>query len=137
MYRDTTSHRKTTYRFASGKKNILGYKCKKLIIESDSSTAEVWVTDQIKFDLCKVYRLLSHCGLMSEVVRKGDWFYNKKIKAMVMEVTSKNKSNGETYTMTISNIKPGIIDSSHFTTNGFRISEIPEGQNCGVEAGKR
>ena len=87
---------------------------------------------EIKYNLGYMYKLLSHCGLMGEFVSKGDWFTYKKMDGMVLEVTSKNKSTNQTYTMNISNIQPGIVNESFFSTKGFRISDIPEGQSCGV-----
>jgi hypothetical protein len=69
--------------------------------------------------------------MMSDVVRKGDWFMEKNIKGMILEVISTKKSNGEMYTMKISNIIPGNINKTFFNISGFRISDIPEGQNCG------
>ena len=70
---------------------------------------------------------------MSEFVRNGDWYKFNKINGMILEVTSKNKSTGESYTMSISEIKTGVINNTFFSINGFLISDIPEGQNCGVK----
>ena len=42
------------------------------------------------------------------------------------------KITGETYTMSISIVKSGDINNSYFTTDGFKISDITEGLNCGV-----
>ncbi len=132
MYRDTIRHRAFTMKSTNEKKVIEGFNCKKIIVESENYSAEIWVTNSINFDLCKVYRLLSHCGMMSDVVRKGDWFMNRKLKSMVMEVVSTNKNSGQNYKMKISGINKSI-KPDFFETNGFKISNIPEGQNCGVE----
>lgn len=130
MFRDTSKHRPVTVRKLKDEKIISGYLCKKLTVESEKYFAEVWYTNEIKFDMCGIYRLLSHCGMMSEVVRKGDWFMNRKLKTMVLEATSTNKKTGLFYTMIISGIN-SLIDQSFFDLNGFKISEIPEGENCG------
>jgi hypothetical protein len=61
------------------KKIINGYKCKKIILESDQYFSEAWVSTEIKYNLGYMYKLLSHCGLMGEFVSKGDWFTYKKI----------------------------------------------------------
>jgi len=130
----TDSLKQTNFQvIKKNEKNIIeGYKCKKITLESDQYFSEAWVTSDIKFNLGYMYKLLSHCGLMGEFVSKGDWFTYKNISGMVLEVTSKNKSTNQTYTMSISTIKPGIITESFFSTKGFKISDIPEGQSCGV-----
>lgn len=112
-------------------KKISGYNCRKTIFESKDYNAEVWVCNELKFNLCKIYKMLSHCGMMNEFTRKGDWFYWKNPKGMIMEVTSTKKSTGESYTMAISEVAPGEINYALFDLKGFKISEIPEGQSCG------
>ena len=132
MYHDTVKRNELKRKITKERRNIGGYRCKKIIIESEKFIADVWVTDQVKFDLCNVYRLLSHCGMMSEFVRKGDWYFSKNLNEMIMEVTSIKKSTGELYTMSILMMKPGDTNESFFTTDGFKIADIPEGLNCGV-----
>ena len=114
------------------KKLIDGYNCNKIIIDTDKYHSEIWVTDKIDFNLGKIYLLLSHCGMMNEYVRKGDWFLFETKKQMILEVTSKSKLTGDAYTLQITDIHPKEINPHFFETNGFRISDIPEGQNCGV-----
>ena len=70
--------------------------------------------------------------MMNEYVRKGDWFLFETKKQMILEVTSKSKLTGDAYTLQITDIHPEEINPHFFETNGFRISDIPEGQNCGV-----
>jgi len=70
--------------------------------------------------------------MISDFIRKGDWFRADVIPGMILQVISTNKPTHESYTLTVSGIKPGIINQKFFSTSGFRISDIPEGQNCGV-----
>jgi hypothetical protein len=132
MYRDTMKHRSFTIRQTNEKKQIEGYKCLKLIVESEKYIADVWITDSINFDLCKIYRLASHCGMIGDFVRKGDWFMNKTLKSMVLEVHSKEKSTGKFYDMQITRLNNSFAEEM-FTTAEFKIADIPEGQNCGIE----
>ena len=136
MFRDTMKQQKINVKTTSEKKIIAGYSCKKVIIESDSSYDTAWITSEINFNLSKFYKLLCHCGLMGEYAEKGSWYLMKKPKGMVLEVTSKNKSNGHTGTLTISQIQPGVISKKLFDLEGFRFSDIPEGQNCGPMVSK-
>jgi hypothetical protein len=131
MFRDTAKLQLPKIIPTKDKQTIYGYFCKKYITESDDYHAELWVTDKINFNLFKIYELLSHCGMMTDFVRKGDWYRLRKIKGMVMQVKSVKKETGETYSVSISEIKPGIVTDSLFSLKGFRISEIPEGQSCG------
>jgi hypothetical protein len=132
MYRDTMKHRDFSVLSTRETKIIDGYHCKKIIVESEKFTADVWVTKEINFDLCKIYRITSHCGMMNDIVRKGDWFNNRKLKSMVLEVVSTEKKTGQSYSIKISQISPAI-DPSQFDTENFKIADIPEGENCGVE----
>jgi hypothetical protein len=132
MYRDTVKQRRVTIRTMKEFKYIEGYKCQKITIDSDKYLDEVWITEKIDFDLCSVYRLISHCGMMSDVVRKGDWFMTRSIRNMILEAKSSNKSSHETYTMHITGINKSI-DFSYFDMQDFKIADIPEGQSCGVE----
>jgi hypothetical protein len=110
-------------------KSVNGYKCRKYILKSADYISEIYITDQLNFDLGHIYKMLCHCGMIDDDVKKGDWYkWNKK--GMVLEVDTKS-NDGQFYTVSISMIKQGITDMSMFNIKGFRISEIPEGQNCG------
>jgi hypothetical protein len=132
MFNDTIKPGLYKIKKTKEKRTISGQECKKIILTSDKFISEVWTTKEIKLNISYIYKLLSHCGLMSEFVRNGDWYNFNKLNGMILEVTSKNKSTGESYTMSVSEIIPGVINKTFFNTNGFRISDIPEGQNCGV-----
>ncbi len=79
MFRDTAIAKIIKITRTKEKRNIEGYKCNKIILESNRYISELWVTEQIRFNLGYIYKLLSHCGMMSDMVRKGDWFTEKKI----------------------------------------------------------
>ena len=70
--------------------------------------------------------------MLSKHIQRGDWYLAKNINGMILEVTSRKKSTGETYMMYLTNIKAGEINSRLFDISGYRISDIPEGQNCGA-----
>ena len=132
MFRDSVPPKKVVFKKTNIEKVIEGYKCKKYTLESENYFSEIWVTEQVEFNLNKVYTLLSHCGMTGDLVRKGDWFRQKKIRGMILEVRTTNKSTGSNYTVKITQIKSGIIEEALFKLTGFRISDIPEGQNCGA-----
>lgn len=131
MYRDTIKEEKSKYLITKEHRIIAGYDCKKCVRISNLYTSDLWITEQLNFDISNGYRLLSHCGMMGEIVRKGDWYNFKNKKGMILEVTSKNKVSGETYTIGVSAVKPNQADEKLFNVNAYKLSDIPEGQNCG------
>ena len=131
MYRDSTLNQKEIVKSTKVAKIISNLKCYKTIRETDTFITEYWITNEYTFNICKVYKLLSHCGMMSESIRKGDWFNWKNSKGMIIEITTKNKLSGDSYTVSLSQIKLNDINLQLFNLSGYKISEIPEGQNCG------
>ncbi len=131
MYRDSTLDQKEILKFTKISRIISNLKCYKTIRETDTYITEYWITMEYTFNVCKVYKLLSHCGMMSESIRKGDWFNWKNPKGMIVEITTKNKLSGDFYTVALSQIKFNAINLQLFNLAGYKISEIPEGQNCG------
>ncbi|CAN5367225.1 hypothetical protein BH11BAC2_BH11BAC2_26620 [soil metagenome] len=132
MFRDSVLSEKVNITATKEYKTINNYSCRKYIRESKRYHSEIWVSSKFDFDICKIYYLLSHCGMMSDFMRKGDWFYWKNSRGMIMEITSKDKQKEESYSIQISQIELNKVNPQLFVTKGYKISEIPEGQNCGV-----
>lgn len=131
MFRDSLKNQKLEIKTSKEKKIIEGFHCYHVTIESKEYASSLWVTDEIQFNLPWIYRLLAHCGMMSDFIVRSDWFLWKKNKGMILEVTSVKKETGESYTMNISWLQPGVINQSAFNLDGYKISDIPEGLNCG------
>ena len=132
LFRNEKNNHSLIIKQTADHKIIEGYDCRKIIAQSNNYVAEIWLTKELNFDLCHIYKLLSHCGMVSEFMRKGEWFFWQGAKGMILEVTSRRTGSDEYYTLNISMIKQYKVDDKIFSTNGFKISEIPEGQNCGV-----
>ena len=115
MFREKHDQKKITVTASTEKKMIDGFSCRKIITESKNYRAEIWVTKDLNFDICNIYKLLNHCSMMNDYVRKGDWF-DCRIKGMILEVTSTKKLTAESYTLNISSVKVNEIDSSLFIT---------------------
>lgn len=107
------------------------YVADKMVFETKAAIDTLAITQQVNFDLPKHYALLSHCGLINISLRKGNWYNIKKSKGMVTYVKSVDGKSNNSYTVSITNIKPGNINPALFSTKGFKISDIPEGQSCG------
>jgi hypothetical protein len=134
MFRDTMQSPSVKIKAVREEKIIEGYTCKKIIAESKSDSAILWVTADINFDVCRLYKMLAHCGMMSGSLDEGTWYYAKKLKGMVLEVTSINRKTKESYSMNISSFKPNEVQYDFFDLEGYKISNIPEGQSCGPMA---
>ncbi|MEO8086726.1 MAG: hypothetical protein ABI763_07900 [Bacteroidota bacterium] len=134
MFSDKMVVPKVSMRLTHETKLIDGYRCDKYIIESEKDSAVVWVAAEFNFDLCKLYKMLAHCGMMSSYVDDGTWYFAKQIRGMVLEVTSYSKSNGTSYSMLISGIQQNEIIIPYFDLAGYKITDIAPGENCGQVA---
>jgi len=130
MFRDSITHELPVVKKTRLTKMISGYPCRLYKMESSLYSAECWFTGAIEFDIGNICKLLQHCGMMSAMVGKGDWFYREQKKGMILEVKSTSKKSGESYTMLISSLEQNAVNPALFSLDGFKISEIPEGQNC-------
>ncbi len=131
MYQDSSTGKKNDVKILRNKRIVDRLSCHEIHIDSKEYASILWVTNDFNFNLWRIYKLLSHCGMMGEFVGKGDWFLWANKKGMILEVTSTSKSTGESYTMSITEINEGVLNSSLFSLAGYKISDIPEGQHCG------
>ena len=131
MYRDSSEEKKINIKTTRAKCNLEGFQCHEVIVESEDYKATIWVAESLDFNLCKIYKMLDHCGMMRDFVGTGDWFLWPNKKGMILEVNSTKKSTGESYVMSITQLKEDIVDNSLFNLAGYKISDIPEGQHCG------
>ncbi|CAN5688365.1 hypothetical protein BH11BAC1_BH11BAC1_18790 [soil metagenome] len=115
-------------------KMIDGNSTKKYIIESETDSAVAWIAAGMNFDIGNLYKMLAHCGMMNSYVDDGTWYYAKKIRGMVLEVTSYSKTNGTSYSMFVTGIQPNEIIVPYFDLAGYKITDIPPGENCGQVA---
>ena len=134
MFRDTMASPVVKIKSVREQKMIEGFHCRKFISESKSDSAVLWITTEVNFDLSKLYKMLTHCGMMSGSLDEGTWYYAKDLKGMVLEVTSVNRKTKESYTINISSFKPNEVRYDFFDLEGFKIADIPEGQSCGPMA---
>ncbi|MEP7168074.1 MAG: DUF4412 domain-containing protein [Bacteroidota bacterium] len=101
-------------------KKIEGYTCKKVIAESDESTTEMWVTDELGLTYSDMFGMMSSArGPASNVQNYKD------VKGMPLEmnIKSKNKPDGDTV-ITLKNIKKGDMDASLFDTTGYQVMDM-------------
>lgn len=133
MFRDSTED--AIYKLSKTKetKKINGYICSKYKLKTNKNASEIWITNQLHCNMGFIYKLLRHCGMIESPARKGDWYRLKYKNGMILEVNTQNLATGEVYTMKILDLHPGALKPELINIDGYRISVIPEGQNCGVQ----
>ncbi len=132
MFRDSLFTNNLRLIKTKNKKTIEGYNCIKYIINDDKYSTELWVAKSLNYNVSKMYSLLRHCGMISDFSKTGNWYKKNEIEGMILEVNSVDKHTNTSYSIKISEIKQGVVLNDYFDTSNFKISEIPEGQNCGV-----
>jgi hypothetical protein len=134
MFRDTMPTPPVRTKSMKEEKIIEGYRCRKYVTVSETDSAVIWIAPDLKFDLGRLYKMLSHCGMMKAYIDQGTLYYSKNMKGMALEVYSVNKKTGVSYTMRISEVMPDEINMTFFDLTGFKIADIAEGENCGSVA---
>ena len=110
------------------KKTILGYDCKKYLIESTDFSGHAWVTEEVDLELEKAFSFMdTHKKSKSNVPSFGD------IKGLPLETVTKNKKKDESYEMKVTDLKLGTVDESVFDTSGYNITDMSSFMNMGGE----
>ena len=106
-------------------KVIDGYKCKKIIMESEDAKNDLWMTTDLEMSmknlLTSVSANRSPGSIMLRNLQRG---YGDQ-KGVALEVYSVNKKTKEEFTMTIHNIKKVKVDDKIFNTDDFQLMEQP------------
>ena len=110
---------------------ISGLKCRKFVIESDSMIINLWVTDSYNYDFAKVFELLLHSGMINQQFKNRNWLKVHLKRGMIIKVDIRDSNNNQQEIM-LSEIKFGESIDGFEDISGYKIADIPEGQNCGV-----
>ncbi len=109
-------------------KKILGYECKKILIESKDYTGHAWITDEVDLKLEKAFNFVDAQKKSKNTVHTfGD------IKGFPLETLTKNKKKDESYEMKVTDLKLGSVDESVFNTAGYNITDMSNFMNMGGE----
>jgi hypothetical protein len=105
-------------------KTIEGYNCKKVIAESDESTTEMWVTDELGLTYTDMFGMMrSGRGPASNMSMSMHNY--KDVKGIPLEMHVSNKAKPDENTViTIKNIKKGTVDASIFDTTGYQVMDM-------------
>lgn len=109
-------------------KTILGYDCKKYLIESEEFSGHAWVTDEVDLNLERAFTFLDVQKNSKNNVPKF-----RDIDGFPLETSTKNKKKDESYTMKVTDLKLGTIDETVFNTAGYTITDLSSFMNMGEE----
>ncbi|MCO4293226.1 DUF4412 domain-containing protein [Solitalea sp. MAHUQ-68] len=106
-------------------KTIDGHPCKKVITETDDSLIDMWVAQDMNFNLQSIFANMksSKGGGSSRNMAQ----YAKYFKGPSLETLVTDKKKGTKTTMLIKEIKKGDIPEGIFSTEGYQIMDSPMG----------
>lgn len=111
-------------------KIIDGYKCKKVVVKSETSNAEVWYTTEVPLNFAELSNSMGMAmtqprpGIApNEMTRQPN--IPVELKGFPMLIISNNMKTGEVTTMTFKNVKKGQVDEKKFDTKGYQQMDMP------------
>lgn len=109
-------------------KKIEGYTCKKVIAESNESTTEMWVTDELGLTYADMFGMMNSARGPASNASANMQNY-KDVKGIPLEMNIRNKVKPDESTLiTIKNIKKGGVEASLFDISGYKVMDM---QNMG------
>ncbi|SMO59903.1 DUF4412 domain-containing protein [Solitalea koreensis] len=110
-------------------KTIDGHPCKKIIAETEDSTIDMWVAQDMDLNLWKILASMrSAKGPMGGARSPAGDFakYSAFLKGPSLESIITHKKTGDKTTMQIKDIQKGNIDAAMFDTAGYQMMDMPE-----------
>ena len=102
-------------------KTIDGYKCSKVITETDSLKADLWITQDIGFEYSEFFKMLNTTKGSAGPVARIPALTN--MKGFPVEIISTDKKKNETTTLQIKNISKNKIDPKVFSMEGYQMMD--------------
>ncbi len=103
-------------------KVIDGYKCTKVITETDESVSEMWLTEDLGLNYGDLYKMVS-----SNKSPQGS-NYNipamKNVKGFPVQMVMTDKKKNETVTVNIKNISKAKVDDKVFSLEGYQMMDM-------------
>ena len=102
-------------------KTIDGYKCTKVITETDEQKADLWMTQDVGMQYAEFYKMINSAkGPQGSVAKVPDL---KNVKGFPIEIVSTDKKKAETVTLKIKNISKAKIDQKVFSMEGYQVMD--------------
>lgn len=106
-------------------KIIDGYKCRKVIMETDDSKNDMWMTTDLKLNMKDLLSAMSANKSPASITFRSMSKNFGDHPGVSIETTITNKKTNETAIMTLRNVKPGKVDEKVFNTDDFQLMEMP------------
>lgn len=119
---DKTADNDVDFKMTNETKEILGYNCKKMTMEGDEYTGEMWVTEDIKLDYQRIVKGLS--AQAQKANQKGmstPSMDGAKISGFPMESKFNEKNSTNFITSKVKQIEKKTISESTFDISGYQI----------------
>jgi hypothetical protein len=104
-------------------KTIDGYKCEKVIVESDQATSECWMTTDVKVSMQDIMGAMASRNA-KQYQQKMPQGYDK-LEGVSIETATTNKKSGEKSNVKVHDIKIGKVDDAMFSIEGYQMMEMP------------
>ncbi len=100
---------------------IDGYKCTRVITETDDQKADLWITQDVGMQYADFYKMFNASkgpqGSMAKIPEL------KNVKGFPVEIVSTDKKKGETVTLKIQNISKAPVDQKLFSLEGYTMMD--------------
>ncbi len=105
-------------------KTINGYKCTRIIAETQETISDVWVTSESGLNYSDLYKIFSSSKGHSGASRSLPQL--KNVKGFPIEIISTDKTKDESVTVRIKNINRAKPDPEIFSMDGFKVMDMPK-----------
>lgn len=106
-------------------KKISGFNCKKVLMKSDDSEGEFWITQDWPIEMSKLITAVSANKSPGSAMLRGLGRIYANQKGISLETQITNIKNKEKYSVLITDIKAGFVDEKQFNIDDFQLMEMP------------
>lgn len=132
MFRDSCKSVLMKFKKEEKQEVVNNLACQRYSYRNDSLEIFVWLSKAFNYDVTVPITMLMHSGIISREFKNKLWQHLHFKVGMIVKVNVRDRKNKTEQTIEIKEIKPGQIDQKMLSLTGYRIADIPEGQNCGV-----
>jgi hypothetical protein len=105
------------------KKVIDGYNCTRMVAETDDNISDLWLSENVGITYAELFKMMN-TSKAPGMKGSASLPEMKNIKGFPLEMTSRDKKNGEIVTMRIRDIVKGNINDNTFSLDGYKMMEM-------------
>lgn len=107
------------------KKKISGFNCTKVLMKSDDSEGTFWITQEWPIEMTQLITAISANKSPGSAMLRGLSRLYTGRNGVSLETQVTNFKNKESYTVTITDVKPGKVDEKQFNIDDFQLMDMP------------